>query len=229
MEQAEKKHILIAEDDNAVRDSLERALRYEGYSVKAVSNGSKALSEAEIETPDLFILDIMMPVTDGLSVCRSLRRNGNKTPILILTAKHEISDRVKGLDAGADDYLVKPFSLDELFARIRSLLRRFDDETEEKRSIGDLILEYGSRKVFRKGKEIDLTKTEFDLLELLMRNTNLVLTRESIYEAIWDYDFETNSKSLDVYIGYLRRKVDSDPDKKLIHTIRGVGYCLRES
>jgi two-component system response regulator MprA len=229
MEEAEKKHILIAEDDNAVRDSLERALRYEGYSVKAVSNGSKALLEAEIETPDLFIVDVMMPVIDGLSVCRSLRRNGNKTPILILTAKHEISDRVKGLDAGADDYLVKPFSLDELFARIRALLRRFDDETEEKRSIGDLILEYGSRKVFRKGKEIDLTKTEFDLLELLMRNTNLVLTRESIYEAIWDYDFETNSKSLDVYIGYLRRKVDSDPDKKLIHTIRGVGYCLRES
>jgi two-component system response regulator MprA len=229
MEEAEKKHILIAEDDNAVRDSLERALRYEGYSVKAVSNGSKALLEAEIETPDLFIVDVMMPVIDGLSVCRSLRRNGNKTPILILTAKHEISDRVKGLDAGADDYLVKPFSLDELFARIRALLRRFDDETEEKRLIGDLILEYGSRKVFRKGKEIDLTKTEFDLLELLMRNTNLVLTRESIYEAIWDYDFETNSKSLDVYIGYLRRKVDSDPDKKLIHTIRGVGYCLRES
>jgi two-component system response regulator MprA len=194
-----------------------------------VSNGSKALLDAEIAAPDLFILDVMMPVIDGLSVCRALRRNGNKTPILILTAKHEISDRITGLDAGADDYLVKPFSLDELFARIRALLRRFDDETVEKRSIGDLILEYGSRKVFRKGKEIDLTKTEFDLLELLMRNTSLVLTRESIYEAIWDYDFETNSKSLDVYIGYLRKKVDDDPSKKLIHTIRGVGYCLRES
>ncbi|MBT94392.1 MAG: DNA-binding response regulator [Acidimicrobiaceae bacterium] len=229
MEEAQKKHILIAEDDNAVRDSLERALRYEGYSVTAVSNGSKALLDAEIAAPDLFILDVMMPVIDGLSVCRALRRNGNKTPILILTAKHEISDRITGLDAGADDYLVKPFSLDELFARIRALLRRFDDETVEKRSIGDLILEYGSRKVFRKGKEIDLTKTEFDLLELLMRNTSLVLTRESIYEAIWDYDFETNSKSLDVYIGYLRKKVDDDPSKKLIHTIRGVGYCLRES
>ena len=181
-----------------------------------------------MRAPDLYLLDVMMPVVDGLSVCRTLRRNGDKTPILILTAKHEVSDRVAGLDAGADDYLVKPFSLDELFARLRALLRRFDDETVEVRSIDDLILEYGSRRVLRGGKEVDLTKTEFDLLELLLRNANLVLTRESIYDAIWDYDFETNSKSLDVYIGYLRRKIDNDPSKKLIHTIRGVGYCLRQ-
>ena len=194
----------------------------------AVSNGSKALEQAEMRAPDLYLLDVMMPVVDGLSVCRTLRRNGDKTPILILTAKHEVSDRVAGLDAGADDYLVKPFSLDELFARLRALLRRFDDETVEVRSIDDLILEYGSRRVLRGGKEVDLTKTEFDLLELLLRNANLVLTRESIYDAIWDYDFETNSKSLDVYIGYLRRKIDNDPSKKLIHTIRGVGYCLRQ-
>ena len=170
----------------------------------------------------------MMPVVDGLSVCRALRRNGDKTPVLILTAKHEVADRVAGLDAGADDYLVKPFSLDELLARIRALLRRFDDQEEHSRVIGDLTLEYGSRKVFREDKEVDLTKTEYDLLELLMRNANLVLTRERIYEAIWDYDFETNSKSLDVYIGYLRRKVDNNPETRLIHTIRGVGYCLRE-
>ena len=170
----------------------------------------------------------MMPVVDGLSVCRALRRNGDKTPVLILTAKHEVADRVAGLDAGADDYLVKPFSLDELLARIRALLRRLGDDTVPTRSVGNLTLEYGSRKVFREDKEVDLTKTEYDLLELLMRNANLVLTRERIYEAIWDYNFETNSKSLDVYIGYLRRKVDNNPETRLIHTIRGVGYCLRE-
>ena len=223
------KKIIIAEDDQALRDSLDRALRYEGYSVISVNNGSQALEESQISPPDLFILDVMMPVVDGLSVCRALRRNGDKTPVLILTSKHEVADRVAGLDAGADDYLVKPFSLDELLARIRALLRRFEDDTVPTRSVGNLTLEYGSRKVFREGKEVDLTKTEFDLLELLMRNANLVLTREHIYEAIWDYDFETNSKSLDVYIGYLRRKVDNDPDTRLIHTIRGVGYCLRES
>ena len=228
MTETRSKRIIVAEDDQAVRDSLDRALRYEGYSVISVNNGSRALEESQISPPDLFILDVMMPVVDGLSVCRALRRNGDKTPVLILTAKHEVADRVAGLDAGADDYLVKPFSLDELLARIRALLRRFEDDSVQTRSVGNLTLEYGSRKVFRDGKEVDLTKTEYDLLELLMRNTNLVLTRERIYEAIWDYDFETNSKSLDVYIGYLRRKVDSTPETRLIHTIRGVGYCLRE-
>ena len=222
------KKIIIAEDDQAVRDSLDRALRYEGYSVISVNNGSQALEESQISPPDLFILDVMMPIVDGLSVCRALRRNGDKTPVLILTAKHEVSDRVAGLDAGADDYLVKPFSLDELLARIRALLRRFDDQAENPRVIGDLTLEYGSRKVFREGKEVDLTKTEYDLLELLMRNANLVLTRERIYEAIWDYDVETNSKSIDVYIGYLRRQDENIPETILFHTIRGVGYCLRE-
>ncbi|MAS99356.1 MAG: response regulator transcription factor [Actinomycetota bacterium] len=228
MTETQSKKIIIAEDDQAVRDSLDRALRYEGYSVISVNNGSQALEESQISPPDLFILDVMMPVVDGLSVCRALRRNGDKTPVLILTAKHEVADRVAGLDAGADDYLVKPFSLDELLARIRALLRRLGDDTVPTRSVGNLTLEYGSRKVFREGKEVDLTKTEYDLLELLMRNANLVLTRERIYEAIWDYDFETNSKSLDVYIGYLRRKVDNNPETRLIHTIRGVGYCLRE-
>ena len=148
------KKIIIAEDDQAVRDALDRALRYEGYSVISVNNGSQALEESQISPPDLFILDVMMPIVDGLSVCRALRRNGDKTPVLILTAKHEVSDRVAGLDAGADDYLVKPFSLDELLARIRALLRRFDDQAEHSRVIGDLTLEYGSRKVFRRIKKL---------------------------------------------------------------------------
>ena len=159
------KKIIIAEDDQAVRDALDRALRYEGYSVISVNNGAQALEESQISPPDLFILDVMMPIVDGLSVCRALRRNGDKTPVLILTAKHEVSDRVAGLDAGADDYLVKPFSLDELLARIRALLRRFDDQAEHSRVIGDLTLEYGSRKVFREDKEVDLTKTEYDKLQ----------------------------------------------------------------
>ena len=224
----EKKHILVVDDDKRIRKLIQKYLRKNNYLVSTASNASEALSYTALIDFDLFILDVMMPVVDGLSVCRALRRNGDKTPVLILTAKHEVADRVAGLDAGADDYLVKPFSLDELLARIRALLRRLGDDTVPTRSVGNLTLEYGSRKVFREGKEVDLTKTEYDLLELLMRNANLVLTRERIYEAIWDYDFETNSKSLDVYIGYLRRKVDNNPETRLIHTIRGVGYCLRE-
>lgn len=225
-----EKHILVAEDDTAVRDSLERALRYEGYDVSAVSNGSQALELAAERAPDLYILDVMMPVVDGLSVCRTIRRSGDKTPVLVLTAKHEISDRVEGLDAGADDYLVKPFALDELFARIRALLRRIDDDIgHENLVFAGLDLDPKARRVSRDGKEIELTKTEFDLLEILVMNANIVLSRDRIYDEIWGYNFETNSKSLDVYIGYLRRKVDKDPYKKLIHTVRGVGYVLRET
>ncbi len=225
-----EKHILVAEDDTAVRDSLERALRYEGYDVSAVSNGSQALELAAERAPDLYILDVMMPVVDGLSVCRTIRRSGDKTPVLVLTAKHEISDRVEGLDAGADDYLVKPFALDELFARIRALLRRIDDDIgHENLVFAGLDLDPKARRVSRDGEEIELTKTEFDLLEILVMNANIVLSRDRIYDEIWGYNFETNSKSLDVYIGYLRRKVDKDPYKKLIHTVRGVGYVLRET
>ena len=171
----------------------------------------------------------MMPILDGLSVCRTLRRQGDKTPILILTARHQVSDRVSGLDAGADDYLAKPFALDELLARIRALLRRNASDTKSKSYVvSNLVLNIETRQVLREGRELDLTKTEFDLLELLMRNENVVLTREMIYDEIWGFDFETNSKSLDVYVGYLRRKVDNDPSQKLIHTIRGIGYCLRK-
>ena len=224
-----EKKILVAEDDNAVRKSLERALRLEGYQVLMSSNGEQALEIASVTPPDLYILDVMMPILDGLSVCRTLRRQGDKTPILILTARHQVSDRVSGLDAGADDYLAKPFALDELLARIRALLRRNASDTKSKSYIvSNLVLNIETRQVLREGRELDLTKTEFDLLELLMRNENVVLTREMIYDEIWGFDFETNSKSLDVYVGYLRRKVDNDPSQKLIHTIRGIGYCLRK-
>lgn len=224
-----EKKILVAEDDNAVRESLERALRLEGYQVLMSSNGEQALEIASVTPPDLYILDVMMPILDGLSVCRTLRRQGDKTPILILTARHQVSDRVSGLDAGADDYLAKPFALDELFARIRALLRRNPSDTKSKSYVvSNLVLNIETRQVLREGRELDLTKTEFDLLELLMRNENVVLTREMIYEDIWGFNFETNSKSLDVYVGYLRRKVDNDPSQKLIHTIRGIGYCLRK-
>lgn len=224
-----EKKILVAEDDNAVRESLERALRLEGYQVLMSSNGEQALEIASVTPPDLYILDVMMPILDGLSVCRTLRRQGDKTPILILTARHQVSDRVSGLDAGADDYLAKPFALDELLARIRALLRRNPSDTKSKSYVvSNLVLNIETRQVLREGRELDLTKTEFDLLELLMRNENVVLTREMIYDDIWGFNFETNSKSLDVYVGYLRRKVDNDPSQKLIHTIRGIGYCLRK-
>ena len=224
-----EKKILVAEADNAVRKSLERALRLEGYQVLMSSNGEQALEIASVTPPDLYILDVMMPILDGLSVCRTLRRQGDKTPILILTARHQVSDRVSGLDAGADDYLAKPFALDELLARIRALLRRNASDTKSKSYVvSNLVLNIETRQVLREGRELDLTKTEFDLLELLMRNENVVLTREMIYDEIWGFDFETNSKSLDVYVGYLRRKVDNDPSQKLIHTIRGIGYCLRK-
>lgn len=224
-----EKKILVAEDDNAVRQSLERALRLEGYQVLMSSNGEQALEIASVTPPDLYILDVMMPILDGLSVCRILRRQGDKTPILILTARHQVSDRVSGLDAGADDYLAKPFALDELLARIRALLRRNPSDTKSKSYVvSNLVLNIETRQVLREGRELDLTKTEFDLLELLMRNENVVLTREMIYDDIWGFNFETNSKSLDVYVGYLRRKVDNDPSQKLIHTIRGIGYCLRK-
>ena len=204
------KHILIAEDDTAVRESLERAIRLEGYAVTTSENGQKALDLAAVNQPDLYLLDVMMPLLDGLSVCRQIRRQGDKTPVLVLTAKHEVSDRVSGLDAGADDYLLKPFALDELLARIRALLRRVEVGTGSSNYvIGNLTLDLQTRRVTRAGRELELTKTEFNLLELLMRNENIVLTREMIYDEIWDYNFETKSKSLDVYVGYLRRKVDN--------------------
>ena len=221
--------ILIAEDDRAVRDALRRALRLEGYEVALAADGSEALTALDRTRVDLIILDVLMPYVNGLSVCRTLRSRGDRTPVLMLTARHEVGDRVAGLDAGADDYLTKPFALDELLARIRALLRRSDDSVlAEVLRYQDLELDMKSRRARRGERLIDLTKTEFDLLELLMSNAGVVLDRDLIYQRIWDIGFETTSNSLDVYIGYLRRKVEGEGEPRLIHTVRGVGYVLRD-
>ena len=221
--------ILIAEDDRAVRDALRRALRLEGYEVTLAADGSEALTALDRARVDLIILDVLMPYVNGLSVCRTLRSRGDRTPVLMLTARHEVGDRVAGLDAGADDYLTKPFALDELLARIRALLRRSDDSVlAEVLRYQDLELDMRSRRARRGERLIDLTKTEFDLLELLMANAGVVLDRDLIYQRIWDIGFETTSNSLDVYIGYLRRKVEGEGESRLIHTVRGVGYVLRD-
>ncbi|MEC7924221.1 MAG: response regulator transcription factor [Actinomycetota bacterium] len=225
-----KNRILVAEDDKGVRDAVSRALEHEGYEVVVAEDGARAIELSENWSPDLYLLDVMMPYVDGLSVCRTLRNRGDATPVLVLTARHLVTDRVAGLDAGADDYLVKPFALDELLARIRALLRRGTTTTTNGvLEVDGIRLDQKARKVTREGATIELTKTEFDLLELLILNVGIVLTRDTIYDLIWGYNFETNSKSLDVYIGYLRRKINVDGFPNLIHTIRGVGYCLRES
>jgi two-component system response regulator MprA len=226
----ETNRVLVVEDDAHVREAVERALRFEGYEVHTAVDGNDALLRAGDLAPDVIVLDVLMPGTDGLAVCRILRDRGNHTPILMLTARHEVSDRVAGLDAGADDYLVKPFALDELFARVRALLRRSSiTDGDEVLTVNDLVLDPSRRQAWRAGRELELTKTEFDLLELLMFNAGIVVTRESIYERIWGYDFETSSKSLDVYISYLRRKTEEHGEPRLIHTVRGVGYTARES
>lgn len=223
--------ILIAEDDRAARQALQRALQFEGYSVLAAADGGEALDLLGNNEPDAIVLDVMMPGIDGHTVCRRIRDKGIQTPVLMLTARHEIADRVAGLDAGADDYLVKPYALDELLARLRALLRRTsvtgnDGSTIE---LADLAIDAAARRVTRDGVVVDLTKTEFDLLELLVHNQGIVLTRDVIYERIWGFDFETGSKSLDVYVGYLRRKLEADDAPRLIHTVRGVGYVARAS
>ncbi|MBI5156395.1 MAG: response regulator transcription factor [Acidimicrobiia bacterium] len=222
--------VLVVEDDDAVRRSVERALSYEGHRVITADDGMAGLLAVADKAPDLVVLDVMMPVLDGLAVCHRLRDAGDRTPVLMLTARHELDDRVAGLDAGADDYLVKPFALEELLARVRALLRR-SSPTGDAPSlrVGDLVLDPGARTVRRGSRAIDLTKTEFDLLELLMLNARIVLTRDTIYERIWGIDFETSSNSLDVYVGYLRRKTELEGEARLIHTVRGVGYVARES
>lgn len=220
--------VLVAEDDRGVRDSLDRALRFEGYRVSTATDGAEALEAVMKHSPDVIVMDVMMPHVDGLTACRRLRESGARTPVLMLTARHEVSDRVAGLDAGADDYLVKPFSLEELLARLRALLRRnAPAESGGVLQTADLRLDPARRSVTRAGVGIELTKTEFDLLELLMINEGIVLSRELIYERIWGYDFGTSSKSLDVYVGYLRRKTEVDGKPRLIHTVRGVGYVVR--
>jgi two-component system response regulator MprA len=230
----ESTHLLVADDDRAIRESLDRVLSLEGHRVTAVADGAAALEAVRAEPVDLIVLDLMMPAVDGLTVCRVLRSEGERTPILMLTARTETSDRVAGLDAGADDYLPKPFDPAELLARVRALLRRTRPVADEAAAApvlqaADLRLDPAARGCWRGADELELSKTEFDLLELLMFNAGIVLDRTRIYEEIWGYDFGPDSKNLAVYISYLRRKVDDGHEPKLIHTVRGVGYTLREA
>ncbi len=224
--------LLIAEDDRAVRDSLVRALGLEGYHVVAVGNGAEAIDSVASVHPDVVVLDVSMPIVDGLTVCKVLRADGNRVPILMLTARTETRDRVSGLDAGADDYLPKPFELDELLARLRALLRRAqpsDADPPETLQLADLRLDPAARRAWRGRRELELSKTEYDLLELLVRNAGVVLDHSTIYDRIWHFDFGPDSKNLAVYIGYLRRKLEQDGEARLIQTVRGVGYSARES
>jgi two-component system response regulator MprA len=224
--------ILVVDDERAVRESLRRALELEGYEIELAADGQEALQLLETNgdaQPDAIILDVLMPGVDGLEVCRRLRRSGNRVPVLMLTARDEIENRVAGLDAGADDYVTKPFALEELVARVRALLRRVSAGDNELLRFGDLELDPGTREVRRAGDPIELTRTEFALLELFMTNPRQVLTRSIIFERVWGYDFGFASTSLDVYIGYLRRQTEAGGKSRLVQTVRGVGYALREA
>ncbi|MDA8268169.1 MAG: response regulator transcription factor [Actinomycetota bacterium] len=219
--------VLVAEDDRATRDALVLAFGMEGYVVTAVADGTAALAAMADSSPDVVVLDVMMPGHDGMAVCRRVRAAGDRTPVLLLTARTEVRDRVDGLDAGADDYLTKPFALDELFARVRALVRRTAAGDSDVVSVADLRVDPASRRAWRGDRILDLTKTEFDLLDLLARNAGQVLTHEVIYDRIWGYDFGADSKNLAVYIGYVRRKLEEAGEARLIETVRGVGYVLR--
>ena len=223
--------ILVVDDDAAVRDSLRRALQLEGYEVELAPDGGEALDRlaGNGDEPDAVVLDVLMPRVDGLEVCRRLRAAGSAVPVLMLTARDQVSDRVAGLDAGADDYLVKPFALEELLARLRALMRRMSTGSADVLRFSDLELDPGTREVRRGGEPIELTRTEFSLLELFLLNPRQVLTRSIIFERVWGYDFGPGSNSLDVYIGYLRRKLEQHGAPRLIQTVRGVGYALRET
>jgi two-component system, OmpR family, response regulator MprA len=224
--------VLLADDDRAIRESLARALDLEGYDVVTAADGAAALAAAKGRDLDVLVLDVMMPSIDGLTVCRVLRAEKDRTPILMLTARTETSDRVAGLDAGADDYLAKPFELDELLARLRALLRRAQPDADEESAaiqVADLRIDAAARRAWRGDRELDLSKTEFELLELLARNAGVVLDHSTIYDRIWGYDFGPDSKNLAVYISYLRRKVEPADEPRLIHTVRGFGYTVRPS
>lgn len=224
--------ILVVDDDRAVRESLRRSLSFNGYSVDLAVDGLDALDKIGGTRPDAVVLDVMMPRLDGLEVCRRLRSAGDDLPILVLTARDTVSERVSGLDAGADDYLPKPFALEELLARLRALLRRRTpeaSEASEEMTFLDLRLDPVTREVSRDGRAISLTRTEFALLEMLMANPRRVLTRARILEEVWGYDFPTSGNALEVYVGYLRRKTEAEGEARLIHTVRGVGYVLRET
>ena len=222
--------ILVVDDEPAVRDALERALRAHGYRVSMAVDGVDGLEHLASDAPDLVVLDILMPRLDGLEACRQLRASGDRTPILMLTARDAVGDRVEGLDAGADDYLVKPFALDELLARIRALLRRTTLNADEKPlTFADLLLDPVTHEIRRGVREIELTRTEYLLLELFLLNPRRVLTREVIFDRVWGYDFGPTSNALEVYVGYLRRKTEADGEPRLIHTVRGVGYVMKET
>lgn len=227
--------ILVVDDDRAVRESLRRSLQFNGYQVELAADGQQALDWLAEQRPDAVVLDVMMPRLDGLEVARRLRSTGDDLPILVLTARDAVSDRVAGLDAGADDYLPKPFALEELLARLRALLRRAvppdltQDEMPEPLRFADLELDPGTRDVRRGDRPISLTRTEFALLELLMAHPKQVLTRSRLLEDVWGYDFPTSGNALEVYVGYLRRKTEADGEPRLLHTVRGVGYVLRET
>jgi len=222
--------VLVVDDDPQLREALSRALQLDGYQVATASNGAQALDAVSRHRPDLMVLDVMMPYVGGLDVCRTLRQRRDKLPILVLTARDEVGDRVAGLDAGADDYLTKPFALEELRARIRALLRRTtpeDDDESAPLKYADLVLDPAGRTVHRGDRNVDLTRTEFALLELLLRNPERALARDVIMDRVWGWESEPTSNSLEVFIGYLRRKTESDGEPRLIHTVRGVGYVLR--
>jgi two-component system response regulator MprA len=222
--------ILVVDDEPAVRDALERALKAQGYAVTTAADGREAIDAVPREEPELIVLDVLMPAMDGLEACRHLRERGDRTPVLMLTARDAVGDRVEGLDAGADDYLVKPFALDELLARIRALLRRTVPSADDRPLVfADLALDPVTHEVRRGERAIDLTRTEWLLLELFLLNPRRVLTRDVIFDRVWGYDFGPTSNALEVYVGYLRRKTEAGGEPRLIHTVRGVGYVLKES
>ena len=226
--QHESVRVLVVDDEPQLRRALERALKLEGYDVELAADGDEALGSVATRPTDAIVLDVLMPKRDGLDVARELRARGDRTPILMLTARDAVQDRVDGLDAGADDYVVKPFALQELLARLRALLRRTSGDGE-RLSYVDLTLDRATREVYRGERPVQLTKTEFALLEHLMRHPRLVLSRSQLFEAVWGYDFGPRSNSLEVYIGYLRRKTEEGGEPRLIQTVRGVGYSLRET
>ncbi|MGC4110038.1 MAG: response regulator transcription factor [Nocardioides sp.] len=231
-----KPHVLVVDDDKAVRESLRRSLEFNGYAVSLAADGAEALagigSVGQGQGPDVVVMDVMMPRLDGIETTKTLRKAGNDVPILVLTARDAVGDRVEGLDAGADDYLTKPFALQELLARLRALLRRVvptEGDDADVLSFADLSMDLGTREVHRAGRAMELTRTEFTLLEMFLRRPRRVLERSFILEEVWGYDFPTTANSLEVYVGYLRRKTEAEGEPRLIHTVRGVGYVLKEA
>ena len=223
--------VLVVDDDRAVRESLRRSLEFNGYAVALAADGAEALASITGSAPDVVVMDVMMPRLDGLETTRALRKAGNDVPILVLTARDAVGDRVEGLDAGADDYLTKPFALQELLARLRALLRRVvphEDAPDETLTFADLSMDMGTREVRRGERLVELTRTEFALLEMFMRRPRRVLERSFILEEVWGYDFPTTANSLEVYVGYVRRKTEAGGEPRLIHTVRGVGYVLKQ-